>query len=187
MIEVIKEIAEYAFKSGAEIAKVASAKDIVVEERVVFKCVNCENYGRNRSCPPFSPKVEAFKRVLGEYTYVLVMVFKSSINSSSINVENARALWDDDKKRVFNALIAIEKYAFNKGFPLAYVLRAGGCNICSKCDTNNPCKHQELLRYPICSVGINIIKTLRNLNLNIEFPSMKPGGKPCLAAILLID
>jgi len=187
VIEVIKDIAEYAFKSGAEVVKVASARDIVVEERVVFKCTSCENYGRNRSCPPFSPGVETFKRILSEYTYVLVMVFKSSINSSSIDVDRARILWDSDKKRVFNALIAIERYSFNRGFPLAYVLRAGACNICPKCDVNNSCKHQELLRYPICSVGINITKTLRNLDLNIEFPSMKPEGKPCLAAILLID
>jgi|YelNatPaOPRAMG01_1025707.scaffolds.fasta_scaffold20080_4 predicted metal-binding protein len=185
MIEAVKDIAEYASKSGAEFVKLASARDIVVEDRVVFRCMNCENYGRNRSCPPFSPGVEVFRKVLSDYSYVLVMGFKSSI-SSSIDVEEAKRLWDSDKKRVFNTLIAIEKYAFNKGFPLAYVLRAGACNICSQCDTSS-CRHQELLRYPICSVGVNIVKTLRNLSVNIEFPSMKPSSKPFLASILLID
>jgi len=112
MIEAVKDIAEYASKSGAEFVKLASSRDVVVEDRVVFRCMNCENYGRNRSCPPFSPSVEAFRKVLSEYSYVLVMVFKSSINSSIVDVEEARRLWDSDKKRVFNALIAIEKYAF---------------------------------------------------------------------------
>jgi len=185
VIEAIKDVAEYASKSGAEVVRLASARDVVVEDRVVFRCMSCENYGRNRSCPPFSPGVEAFRKVLSEYSYVLVMVFKSSI-SSSMDVEEARRLWDNDKKRVFNTLIAIEKYAFNRGFPLAYVLRAGACNICSQCNADS-CRHQELLRYPVCSVGINIVKTLRNLDVNIEFPSLKSDGKPCLVAILLID
>jgi len=52
-----------ALKLGATEARVIPADDIVVENRVVLKCrVGCDDYGKKLTCPPFTPRVDEFRK-----------------------------------------------------------------------------------------------------------------------------
>ena len=133
---------------------------------------------------PHTPPVSAFKKMIREYKYALVMVFKSSMNPSLLSdYEEMKKIWGRDKKKAFNISLDVERYAFNKGFPFAYLFRPGSCNICPKCDMSKGCRHQLLLRYPLCAAGINIVKTLKKIGVSLSFPPKNP----LLVSILLID
>ena len=69
---------DLALELGASAAKVVPANEIVIENRVVLKCrVGCKHYGKTLMCPPYSPSVDDFRKVLSEYSYALVLKFKS--------------------------------------------------------------------------------------------------------------
>ena len=71
-------IKDLALELGASAAKVVPANEIVIENRVVLKCrVCCKHYGKTLMCPPYSPSVDDFRKVLSEYSYALVLKFKS--------------------------------------------------------------------------------------------------------------
>ena len=69
---------DLALEFGASAAKVISTNEIIVENRVVLKCrVGCKHYGKTLMCPPNSPSVDEFRKVLSEYSYALILKFKS--------------------------------------------------------------------------------------------------------------
>lgn len=191
-------------KLGAVDARIIPTTEVFVENRVVLKCRYwCENFGANWSCPPFVPSVEEFRSVLKEYGYAMVAKFQSSaeVNVDALDLpasekalgaqkemkelESFHKIWGEDIRRVHGALLKLEKFAFNKGFPFALGLRAGSCNLCPKCDVTKPCVHPKMLRFPPEAVGINLVKTLQNCGMSLNIVS-KLGGKVAIVVMLLI-
>jgi predicted metal-binding protein len=197
---------ELALELGASDAKVILANDIVVENRVVLKCrVGCKHYGKTLMCPPHSPSVDEFRKILSEYKYTLVLKFKSKIsvsteiakhlskkeNDSSLTKEmreKISAFWDSwkkDKLKLLKMVRDIEKTAMNKGYSLALGFTTGSCLLCDKCNLEQKvCIHPTEARYTAQSVGVNIQQTLENANMPIPFP-MK--GNPETFGLVLID
>lgn len=197
---------ELAMELGASAAKVIPANEIVVENRVVLKCrVGCKHYGKTLMCPPHSPSVDEFRKVLSEYKYALVLKFKSKINvspeiakllsknenDSSLTKEMREkiiAFWDSWKKEKLKLLKMVrdlEKTAMNKGHSLALGFTTGSCLLCDKCNLEQKvCIHPTEARYTAQSVGVNIQQTLENANMPIPFP-MK--GNPETFGLVLID
>jgi predicted metal-binding protein len=191
---VLKSLKRFAMDLGAADARIIAADDVVVENRVVLKCkYGCSGYGMNWSCPPRVPSVEEFRSILKEYEYVMAIIFKSSaevsanvtdlltcmealgVHKEMRGLENFYEIWEEDKRKAHEALLKLEKFAFTKGFPFALGLRAGSCNICPKCDVTKPCVHPEMLRFSPESVGINLIKTLKNARMSLNVPISKLG------------
>ena len=182
--EKLKKLLNYSFSVGASKAKIIETNCIVVENRVVLKCKYwCENYNKNWSCPPFTPKPKEFKEILSEYNYAIILKF-DSLADPNMQLKKFYEVWNKDKIRVLEAVLEIERQAFKMGFPFALALRAGSCNLCSKCDVSKPCKHPEKLRFSPEAVGVNIWKTLENVNLNIK--PVWCGGRVDLIAMVLI-
>jgi len=74
---------DQALELGATEAKVIPANEIVVENRVVLKCkIGCNNFGKTLMCPPYAPSVEDFRKTLREYSYALVLKFKSQAEAT---------------------------------------------------------------------------------------------------------
>lgn len=58
---------------GANGVRLVPAGDIVVENRTILKCIfGCNGYG-SQVCPPFIPEVDEFRKMLGEYEWVLLV------------------------------------------------------------------------------------------------------------------
>ena len=71
-------LTDLALELGASETKVVTTNEVIVENRVVLKCrVGCKHYGKTLMCPPYSPSVEDFRKILNEYSYVLLFKFKS--------------------------------------------------------------------------------------------------------------
>ncbi len=183
---------DLALELGASEAKVVPANEIVVENRVVLKCqVGCKHYGRTLMCPPHSPNVDDFRKVLSEYSYALVLKFKSKAeappkvakllskdeNDPSLTEEMREkirtfwASWKQDKLDLLKMVRDLEKAAMNKGYTLALGFTTGSCPVCNNCNVEQKfCIHPTEARYSAQSVGINVKQTLENADMPMQFP-----------------
>ena len=204
--EKFKFLSKLALEKGAADAKVISTKKVVVEDRVVLKCkIGCTNYGKTLACPPYTPSAEEFRRIVGEYKYAVFMKFKSKATSDAEVIKNLNVSesdpsvpkevkertakfwvdWKEDKKKMLQAVVDLEKAAMKEGYSLAVSFVSGTCQLCDKCNTQTRiCVHPELARWSEDAVGVNVKKTAANAGIECHFPFTK---NPESFALLLID
>jgi len=198
-------LVEEAMKLGALEAKIVSPDKMVVEDRVLLKCLTgCDSYGKKFVCPPYTPTPDEFRKMLKEYGKVLIVKFPAeaefgedvggglhrnqySPETPSDIRERTKDFWEAwgrDKRRILLAMLDLEKAAFNRGGTLAVSLTAGSCALCAKCNMESTCTHPTMARYPEHALGVNVKKTLKNVGMSIKFPFEKhPEG----IGMLLID
>jgi predicted metal-binding protein len=79
--------------------------------------------------------------------------------------------WKDDKRKMLQAVVDLEKAAMGKGFSLAISFVSGHCQLCEKCNTETKiCVHPNLARYSEDAVGVNVRKTAQNAGITVTFP-----------------
>jgi len=205
-LEKFDFLRKLALELGAADSKVIPAEKIVVENRVVLKCkVGCPNYGKTLTCPPYTPSVEEFRKIVDEYSYALFMKFKSRATAdpelakvlskaetdpaiSQDVKEKAQkfwAAWKDDKRKMLSAVVDLEKAAMRKGYTLAVGFISGACELCEKCNLQTRiCVNPAMARYSEDAVGVNVKKTAKNAGISSTFPFEK---NPESFALLLID
>jgi predicted metal-binding protein len=199
-------LVKLALKLGAEKAKVIPVGKIVVEDRVLLKClVGCDTYKRKLMCPPYAPMVDQFRKMLKDYKYALLAKFPAQAEAEE---EVGRSLlrhrydptasadmkdkassfwsaWTKDKEKFHLALLELEKAAFNKGYVFALGFSTGSCALCEKCNIEaGVCVHPTMARYPEHAVGVNMKKTAEKAGMSIVFPF---SGKPQALSLMLID
>jgi len=137
-------------------------QDIVVAEWVRLKCeFGCPSYGRQASCPPNTPSVEACRRFFSEYTTSLVFHFQKSVP-----VKEERHAWSA-KTNV--ALTKVERDIFMAGYPKAFLLFMDSCTICPECAaTRAGCKEPKLSRPSPEAMAMDVFSTVRRLGFPIE-------------------
>ena len=196
-----------ALDSGAIEAKIIPAENVVVEDRVVLKCIaGCPSYKKKLNCPPYAPTVDEFRKMLKDYHYAMLIKFKS--NAKMENEKVARSLlkcqydekiptpikkeatkflddWKKDNRKFNKIVLELEKAAFNKGFTFAVGFSIGSCSLCEKCSVEDRvCIYPTMTRFPEHAVGVNMKKTVEKAGMTITFPFEKV---PDPVALLLID
>ncbi len=204
--EKFEFLVKLALENGASVAKIMSSSKVVVEDRVVLKCkVGCNHYGKTLACPPFTPSAEEFRKIVNEYSYVMFMKFKSTAEAESevlkklmvaetdpsvskeIKAKAAKfwTEWKQDKRKMLQCVVDLEKAAMNKGYSLAISFVSGHCQLCEKCNTETKiCANPNLARWSEDAVGVNVKKTAVNAGIEVTFPFAK---NPESFALLLID
>ena len=204
--EKFQFLVKLALENGVADAKIIPTSEVVVEDRVVLKCkVGCNNYGKTLACPPYTPSAEEFRKIVGEYSYAMFMKFKSKAQADpevykkltvaetdptvpkEIKEKAAKFWvdWKDDKKKMLQSVVDLEKAAMNKGYSLAISFASGTCQLCEKCNTETKiCVHPQLARWSEDAVGVNVRKTAANAGIKYSFPFAK---NPESFALLLID
>lgn len=179
---------------------------VIVEDRVVLKCkVGCNHYGKTLACPPYTPSAEEFRKIVSEYSYAMFMKFKSNAEADAETLkklmvaetdptvskeikEKAAKFWQDwknDKRKMLQSVVDLEKAAMNKGYSLAISFVSGHCQLCEKCNMETRiCVHPNLARWSEDAVGVNVKKTAANAGIEVSFPFAK---NPKSFAILRID
>ena len=195
-----------ALENGAADAKIIPANKVVIEDRVVLKCkLGCTHYGKTLACPPYTPSAEEFRKIVSEYSYALFMKFKSKAEADpemlkkivvaetdpsvpkEVKEKAAKfwADWKDDKLKMLQSVVDLEKAAMSKGYSLAIAFVSGHCQLCEKCNTETRiCVHPNLARWSEDAVGVNVRKTANNAGIQVSFPFAK---NPESFALLLID
>jgi predicted metal-binding protein len=198
---------KFALDLGVASAKIISTEKVVVEDRVRLKCMVCPYYGKNLKCPPYTPSIEKFRRMLNDYSTAMIVKLKPPEISGKIakygqtKGEESR-LWNQDLnnlsptiwadisniyKTMLTDLLEIERAAFNQGYTFAVAFFGGRCLLCENCGMDNGCQNALMARFSAEAMGINVLKTAKNARMEIKFPS--EGNKTPITpiAILLID
>ena len=141
----LKDLCSAALDKGATRAKAMSARRVVVDERVRFKCryPPCESYGKSLMCPPYTPTPEEFRRILSKYKHAVLIqtdfdvpeVMKKSLRSEGAKYvdlidekefSDARRKWSLETWMKLNSLVEeVERAAFGKGYYYATGFVAG--------------------------------------------------------------
>ena len=204
--EKFQFLVKLALENGAADAKIIPANKVVIEDRVVLKCkLGCTHYGKTLACPPYTPSAEEFRKIVSEYSYALFMKFKSKAEADpevlkkimvaetdptvpkEVKEKAAKfwADWKDDKRKMLQSVVDLEKAAMSKGYSLAIAFVSGHCQLCEKCNTETRiCVHPNLARWSEDAVGVNVRKTANNAGIQVSFPFAK---NPKSFALLLID
>jgi len=204
--EKLEQIREKALQLGFKTAKLIPADQVVVENRVALKCrVGCDDYGRKMTCPPYVPSVDAFRAMLREYHWALLVKFQSQAHLTGkvargllrceydptidpADKEKATqfwSVWKSQKKDILLVVLELEKTAFNLGFTFALGFTSGSCGLCQTCHPQQGiCAHPTIARLPEHAVGINMKQTMANAGLPLAFPFNKT---PEPTSLLLID
>jgi predicted metal-binding protein len=135
---------------GVKDAKIISAKSIVTAEWVRLKCqFGCGGYGRNLTCPPYSPTPEQTKRMLTDYKYGILIH------------------GDENTPSIKGIVSALERDIFLDGYYKAFGIGAGPCYLCSKC-TLKFCRHPKKVRPSMEACGIDVFRTVQANGFPIE-------------------
>ena len=135
---------------GATDARVISPKDVVCAEWVRLKCqYGCDGHGACLTCPPFSPTPAHTRRILDEYSRLLLVHCTRWRSVSRIVAKLEREILLDDHPKVF-------------------AWGAGPCKLCRTCDSDAPCKHAELARPSMEACGIDVFSTARRAKFPIH-------------------
>ena len=204
-----KDLEKLALEMGYPETKVIPADTVVVEDRVRLRCmVGCPHYGKGLRCPPYTPSIDEFRKMLNDYSFAMIIKLKKPKISNELkakyNLNNlegsdrlqdqyndldktSQVLWSDFAVHYKNALIdllELERAAFNMGYAFATVFFAGHCMLCEKCNVENgTCHNPMIARFSAESMGINLLKTAENAGMELKFNSSDPTGM----AVLLIE
>jgi predicted metal-binding protein len=145
-VEKFQFLVKLALENGAADAKVISIDKVIVENRVVLKCkVGCNHYGKTLACPPYTPSAEEFRKIVSEYSYAMFMKFTSKAQAEPEVLEKLMVAetdptvpqgikekaakfwqdWKDDKRKMLQSVVDLEKAAMNKGYSLAISFVSG--------------------------------------------------------------
>ncbi|MCK5095189.1 MAG: DUF2284 domain-containing protein, partial [Spirochaetes bacterium] len=114
---------------------------------ISFTINGCNRYGRNPTCPPYSPAPEQTKRMIADYEYCLM-------------------IHGDRYTGIRNMVSALEREIFLDGFHKAFGMGAGPCKLCDEC--SEFCKHTERARPSMEACGIDVFSTVRANGFQIE-------------------
>lgn len=204
--EKFQFLVKSALEKGASDAKIIPTNKVIIEDRVVLKCkVGCNNYGKTLACPPYTPSAEEFRKIVSEYSYALFMKFTLNAQAEPEVLDKLTAAetdptvskqikekaakfwqdWKDDKRKMLQIVVDLEKAAMNKGYSLAISFVSGHCQLCEICNTETRiCRNPNLARWSEDAVGVNVKKTAENAGISVAFPFAK---NPESFALLLID
>lgn len=136
-------------------AKYISTKDIVTGNWVRLKCqFGCDAYGTRLSCPPHSPAPEYTRKVLDEYSTVLLIGYQSE----------SEKLY----RTLRNTIAVLEREIFLDGYYKAFSMASGPCGLCKTCNIKAPCKYPEKARPAMEACGIDVFQTVRNAGVEIK-------------------
>ncbi len=190
-----------------------AAKDIVVENRTILKCIfGCNGYG-SKVCPPYIPTVDEFRKMLTEYEDALIIKWRSHFRISRDISENftkygistprdpitkdtydaiSRHIMRDRAEHIQPGALEVEKCAWSLGYYTALATFPGRCAWCTPDesgtteDMTNACRHPTRRRPCLMGLGIRLDKTLERIGMPIT-PFPLDDEQPMAYCIVLID
>jgi predicted metal-binding protein len=166
---LLKQLRAEAIRLGATAAKLIPVRSIVIDERVRLKCLVplCDKYNQNLMCPPNLPTVEEFRKAVARYSRALFVQLAFEKNGKVTKAEARQ-----QGLRLHKIIHALEGGAFSLGYPLAAGLIGGSCKLCKTCvGATNACRHPLMARPSMEGMGIDVIKTAKNIGLPFRFHS----------------
>ena len=141
-----------------------SPSKIEFEERVKLKCFFCNRYNQKWTCPPKIPKVDYEQIIKKEYSEAIILEYKLKVNDD--NFEEIRT---KTTNYLHKTMLDLEKYLYKNNCSIATSFIGGSCKLCKNCNPEH-CNNPLLARIPMEATGINVLKTMKNIGVEIKFP-----------------
>lgn len=152
-----------AFEYGADKVFNILPTDLIFDDRAIFQCMNCKNYGHKRTCPPFENQFN-YQDMILKYKKGLVVLVKFD---SSIDFEKART---DSTNNLHKILLRLEKDAFNQDNHFTTSFIGGSCKLCKE-GCADVCRNPQHSRIPLESTGVDVVETLKKFGVFLTFPA----------------
>lgn len=160
----LKAYREYALRLGAD-AKIISARDVIVDERVLAKCTypKCEYYGTCINCPPYSMPPEQTQRVVDKFNYGIFVKVEAPIDAMVGETPvKSPGVGNPYRRKLAGIVAKIEARAFYDGHYLALAFSGGTCKAlyclkleCAALTKGQACRNSMLARSSMEAVGID--------------------------------
>ena len=168
------ELVTLAIQHGASRASLIKATDIVVDERVRLKCMapRCNHYG-DLVCPPNLPPVEEIRKIVSKYNVAMVLAVEHKNPPKPPSLQDLASVEHELNKKarvVSDILLTLEGEALSRGYRFATGFSAGDCTYCDKCvGAGEECRHPFSARPSMEGMGIDVVVTLENAGIKLEF------------------
>ena len=125
-------------------------------------CKECEDYGKNWSCPPFDFDV---MEIWNTFEKLKIIAFKIDFDEEELSREYDVRELDFILKRVERMKIKLMNEIYALEDENSYGLFLGKCNLCMKCtrEFGMPCKMPFKMRHSIESLGGNVDKCIEDI------------------------
>lgn len=151
-------------KSNKNLSLICIDKEkFIFEDRVALNCFYCSKYNTKWTCPPRIPKLNYFK-ILQEYDNIAILKYERNFTKDEFDLVRT-----ESTNEVHKILLALERYLYQHNNSLAISFIGGSCKLCKTCGKEK-CNNPGMARIPLEATGINVIKSLSNIGINIEFP-----------------
>lgn len=143
--------------------------DIIFSNEIREYCKEnkCGKYDKNYMCPPSIGDVSKYKILFKSYTEGIALLLKDNISNHSINKVYKSQI------KLHNIILKLENKAKKSGYERAKGFIAGECQLCVPCKKtlNEKCLYPNKSRTSLEAIGVNVISSLENKGIKIDFSS----------------
>ena len=143
-------------------------KKLIFEENVKMNCFYCGRYNNNWKCPPNLPDID-YERMVAEFDVGLAVMLTFSIEHPG-EYDRIR---NDSSVILHRLLLDLEKWLYQHNSSNALSFIGGGCKLCKGGCGKEKCNNPYMSRSPVEATGINIIKSMRQYGISVDFPADK--------------
>lgn len=174
-----KDLVKYkkmAVELGANEAKVIKSDSIVIDERVIAKCMypRCNRYGTNACCPPYSMSPDMTRTVLKRFRYGLLVKIEVPADKIAGAEAREKALHLPYVKKIAEIVAKLEAQAFYDGYYLALAFSASNCKSvfcededCQALEEGKSCRYPGQARSSLEAVGIDAFMTATRVGWDV--------------------
>ncbi len=161
IFSALDKLKEHALGLGATQALPIDPKNIVFDPKVKLFCYNCVNHNKKLTCPPHIPEID-YQKMFLSYKKGLIVALQSTIG------EDWKKIKQESTVKLHRILLDLEKFAFTHSYHFAQSFIGGSCKLCSECAAT--CRFPNLARIPLEAVGVDVVKTVAKLGIELKFP-----------------
>lgn len=161
----IDELIQLACRSGASEARLISAKDISVQEKLARFCrePRCEQFGLAPGCPPHVSGPSGFRALQAKFTHALAI--RIDVPTESLFSDERRGIM----KLLHEIVAGVESAAIGMGYENSKGFAGGSCkplfcldhSECRVLSGEGECRHPESARPSMSGFGIDVGELMR--------------------------
>ncbi len=161
----LKKYCQRAIELGATDAKIIGMDGVVIDERVVAKCIypKCPGYGTNVNCPPYAMTPDETRKLVHNFSYAVFVKIDVPVEHIAGQEAIEKQLASPYRLKLLEVIAKLESEAFYDGHHLALAYGSGSCKrlFCpnKECDVLVPgtgCPHRLKARSPMEAVGMDV-------------------------------
>jgi predicted metal-binding protein len=170
----LEKYRQMALALGATDAKIISAKDVIIDERVKARCFSprCPDYGTNLNCPPYAMDIELARKSVALFKYGIFILLRVPAEEHA-----GKDYYDASKHRVpgaiklYEIVAKVQSEAFYDGYHLATAFGGGpSCKraLCPKMECSG-------IKGEGCRFSLKVTPSMHSAGMDVFTMASKAG------------